>query len=678
MYDVVYYEEDRPQDNRRSYAEKEKWNVPEEHYDDAPPRQGRHIARIQISNQDMENRNIGESEQHSKEQATEQRSVNAVKRNPASHKNAQVTVTCNPRNIPPAPPAPSEVAMRANVPKAPPVTVANNGRGEAKSDGRRDPERSMAVRQEKALSHGSSTEGKRATQAMDKPGRMIVVNMGRSPQASRGARPTMGSNGKHQTNPFLNGVAEKRPHFEASPPQQINNVQEVVQRMNSGDWPIKIDDERCSVRSNQDVRVDRAQMGQRQQEKAHNWETLQRNKPAKEQCEPLDNIERRTSSSLSRSREKKVEKCSVDDDKRMQRLSEEDGYRSDNSEPCEQHTSVSTDSAFASEDYPRDHQPATLPNVSKSNAGALKHMEIEARKLLLYFKSHRVLLNYLGIGLTESLWHHISALPIRDVQISVIEDTRPSPGSTNPEMNNFITAPSKTLPSCAPTKRSKPRREERSAPAQSPRLVALERQLRTDVLDNDWDDESRGCFSDGEGERRDGKKVESRGGRFVKKSAAALIAKKQGYASSNEVEEPNSSEIVDPRIASEIRALREREEELRRSRTELGLPTLDDVMSKYNDRSLPMQGGLRSAHSYDQLHQLANGMYCMSQSERFSQATREKENFSRSSATQSSHKDYSKKSNRAQHDSYVKRPENSGKPRNKHSRQESYSNHSDL
>uniref|UniRef100_A0A7I4Y2U7 B box-type domain-containing protein n=1 Tax=Haemonchus contortus TaxID=6289 RepID=A0A7I4Y2U7_HAECO len=38
--------------------------------------------------------------------------------------------------------------------------------------------------------------------------------------------------------------------------------------------------------------------------------------------------------------------------------------------------------------------------------------------------------------------------------------------------------------------------------------------------------------------------------------------------------------IVDPRIANEIRALREREEELRRSRTELGLPTLDDVMNR--------------------------------------------------------------------------------------------------
>ena len=46
----------------------------------------------------------------------------------------------------------------------------------------------------------------------------------------------------------------------------------------------------------------------------------------------------------------------------------------------------------------------------------------------------------------------------------------------------------------------------------------------------------------------------------------------------------NSSEIVDPRIANEIRALREREEELRRSRTELGLPTIDDVMGRFDHR----------------------------------------------------------------------------------------------
>ncbi|RCN35457.1 hypothetical protein ANCCAN_18670 [Ancylostoma caninum] len=93
-------------------------------------------------------------------------------------------------------------------------------------------------------------------------------------------------------------------------------------------------------------------------------------------------------------------------------------------------------------------------------------MEIEARKLLLYFKSHRMLLNYLGIGLTESLWHHISALPLRDVQISIVDDTRHSPAATNTEVNNFLATPPKTQPSCPSTKRSKPRREERSAPAQ--------------------------------------------------------------------------------------------------------------------------------------------------------------------------------------------------------------------
>ncbi|KIH63358.1 hypothetical protein ANCDUO_06342 [Ancylostoma duodenale] len=314
--------------------------------------------------------------------------------------------------------------MRVTLPKVPPLKAATNGMESEKSDRRRNSEQTeypMEVRQGKAVVHGSSTGGKRPSQAVGKPGKMIVVNMGRSPQPqpARGGTPAMGSNGKTQTNPFLNG-AEKRPQYEVPPPQQINNVQEVVQRMNSGDWPIKIDDDRCSVKSNQGGKMGRTQMGQRHQEKAHNWETLQRNKPSKEQPDPIENMER-TQSSLSRSREQKMEKCPVDDGKRLQRLKEEDGYRSDSSEPYEQHTSVSTDSAFASEDFPRDHQPGIPQNGSKSKTGAAKYMEIEAQKLLLYFKSHRMLLNYLGIGLTESLWHHISALPLRDVQISIVE-----------------------------------------------------------------------------------------------------------------------------------------------------------------------------------------------------------------------------------------------------------------
>ncbi|VDM78353.1 unnamed protein product [Strongylus vulgaris] len=127
-------------------------------------------------------------------------------------------------------------------------------------------------------------------------------------------------------------------------------------------------------------------------------------------------------------------------------------------------------------------------------------------------KSHRVLLDYLGIGLTETLWHYISALPLLNVQITVAE-VKQAPQPTNKDVNMLVPSAPRTPPSRqSSTPRSEARKGERSAPAQ------------------------------------------------------------------------NSSEIVDPRIANEIRALREREDELRRSRTELGLPTLDDVMSRYDQR----------------------------------------------------------------------------------------------
>ena len=50
----------------------------------------------------------------------------------------------------------------------------------------------------------------------------------------------------------------------------------------------------------------------------------------------------------------------------------------------------------------------------------------------------------------------------------------------------------------------------------------------------------------------------------MKRSAAALIAKKQGCQISVE-----SDQIADPRISEEIRNYRQREEELKRSRDEM-------------------------------------------------------------------------------------------------------------
>ena len=49
----------------------------------------------------------------------------------------------------------------------------------------------------------------------------------------------------------------------------------------------------------------------------------------------------------------------------------------------------------------------------------MKELNEEAEKLLLYFKGHRPVLNYLGIGLSETLWTHIHALPEANAEIIV-------------------------------------------------------------------------------------------------------------------------------------------------------------------------------------------------------------------------------------------------------------------
>uniref|UniRef100_A0A8R1DW30 Uncharacterized protein n=1 Tax=Caenorhabditis japonica TaxID=281687 RepID=A0A8R1DW30_CAEJA len=93
------------------------------------------------------------------------------------------------------------------------------------------------------------------------------------------------------------------------------------------------------------------------------------------------------------------------------------------------------------------------------------------------------------------------------------------------------------------------------------------------------------------------------GGRFVKKSAAALIAKKQGQ----QIEDPNSAtEIIDPRIAEEIKNLKDREEELQRSRSELALVTNPPLASSHQMNPKKTSPGnnsrMRSAQSFDHLN----------------------------------------------------------------------------
>uniref|UniRef100_A0A1I7TV15 ZM domain-containing protein n=1 Tax=Caenorhabditis tropicalis TaxID=1561998 RepID=A0A1I7TV15_9PELO len=106
----------------------------------------------------------------------------------------------------------------------------------------------------------------------------------------------------------------------------------------------------------------------------------------------------------------------------------------------------------------------------------------------------------------------------------------------------------------------------------------------------------------------------SNGGRFVKKSAAALIAKKQGMQSEDPVTfvsgtliilflfQNSATEIIDPRIAEEIKNLRDREEELKRSRSELALITSPPPSSyQMSPKKTSPNSNMRSAQSYDHL-----------------------------------------------------------------------------
>lgn len=66
--------------------------------------------------------------------------------------------------------------------------------------------------------------------------------------------------------------------------------------------------------------------------------------------------------------------------------------------------------------------------------------------------------------------------------------------------------------------------------------------------------------------------------------------------------------VGESRIAAEIRNLREREDELRRSRSELGLPSLEDIVDTWRNgygcqpQTKPTMPPLRGARSYDHLH----------------------------------------------------------------------------
>lgn len=427
--------------------------------------------------------------------------------------------------------------------------------------------------------------------------KVVVVNLARTAQsqlqrpssARTSERNRESTKSRESNNPFHSSNA-RQPVDHIVPHQQAKNVQEVVLKMNSGQWPIKTDDEGAVVKAELPPSQKSCVHLNEKAEVAKNWEVLPRNRasPHEDRRERIDHA-----SPKKRNSELRFEASQ----KRIQHKNRDDGDSSDRSDTAER-TTVSTDSAFGSDTHALSSSSKTQ-RMLHNHQQKTRLLEVEAEKLLIYFKGHRPLLNYLGIGLTEMLWNRISALPLCEVELK-LADVRNS--------GELV---------------------ERQLPAQSPRLVALERQLRTDDLNFDWEDRSRGYLSDGERDRHDRGNAEFRSGRFVKKSAAALIAKKQGLSQISP-DEPSSSEIVDPRIAGEIQALREREDELRRSRTELGLPTLDEVMN----RSF-FGHGLRAAHSCDQLHQLVDNHF---QNERYARE-HEQERCARSSLAQVAQKE---------------------------------------
>uniref|UniRef100_A0A0N5AB05 PDZ domain-containing protein n=1 Tax=Syphacia muris TaxID=451379 RepID=A0A0N5AB05_9BILA len=109
----------------------------------------------------------------------------------------------------------------------------------------------------------------------------------------------------------------------------------------------------------------------------------------------------------------------------------------------------------------------------------------------------------------------------------------------------------------------------------------------------------------------------NKSGRYLKNPAAIngnnnhrIMSRKTFDMSSKQIPEnrrPIMQEVDreragDSLIAAEIRMLRDREEELRRSRSELGLPSLEDTIEIWRNGIQPVNP-LRSAVSYDHLHQ---------------------------------------------------------------------------
>ncbi|KAF1766385.1 hypothetical protein GCK72_006342 [Caenorhabditis remanei] len=416
------------------------------------------------------------------------------------------------------------------------------------------------------------------------------------------------------TNPFMRANQQQQQQQQHLHSQNHNtsrfeakntskNVAEVVEKMNNGDWPIQIEDEESITPP-----LDPKRGHQQQSDKARQWETLHRKKDEKRSI--LEDIPHLTGTPPAPPLpvqqpppSSQIPQKQQHPQMQKQQSREENDKMSDKSHE-EEHTSVSTDSALCSESSEiRGPSPYKLPFDSQK-PGELAE---EAEKLLFYFKTHKEVLNYLGIGLTDRLWKHIQKLPNFETSIRVfkkqeeISASKPPPA---PPINQIIAPPSTVSSNVPPA----PKITISQSFAPQDRKSPIGHSHNRSVSQNEELSPQPNGF--GNDESRFTKNLESstgnnrgdrsnNGGRFVKKSAAALIAKKQGMQS----EDPNSAtEIIDPRIAEEIKNLRDREEELKRSRSELALVTSPPPSSyQMSPKKTSPGSNMRSAQSYDHL-----------------------------------------------------------------------------
>ncbi|CAJ0585560.1 unnamed protein product, partial [Mesorhabditis spiculigera] len=308
---------------------------------------------------------------------------------------------------------------------------------------------------------------------------------------------------KVSTNPFMK--SNERKSIEPAGRHnglQKHNVHEVVHKMNTGDWPIKIEDgvntlkeqrnerranlapavpahERSGSRrvstepeNDRDRRYTDEQRIRDEERRRDEERNRQIEERRKEQERRMEEERRKVEAEQRRREEEQRERAVREDEERQRKLAHErselerisnekrleeeralerariaqaekegrhsadsqleDGIRSrgpsralknapspsgssQNGDP----TSASTDSAMGSDELPPPMTPIKFQagTTIRQLPESIRELNDEAERLLLYFKSHREVLNYLGIGLSETLWSHMNALPMVNTEI---------------------------------------------------------------------------------------------------------------------------------------------------------------------------------------------------------------------------------------------------------------------